>query len=337
MNQRGATGIWIIVVLALIAIGGLWYSQNGAGNMGAGAAAESIVGTWQATDDENVIVRYEDDGSVVDYYAGELMSSNTWSLGGDAQETLTVFDGTEAFIYTIIQVDKEQLVLNYMPRGNTLAYKRLTDEEVFNLSGRVKAIEKGSDLWQVYSDDVSGVTFNYPHNVTLTDSPMRDGGKLRMTVEVTDVDTITEGTLGFDRESVLANKAALESGEYGNGVDSPIQASEKLRKIGDISAQDLIVFGRFEVCNVTFERKLYFFNNNHSVLITLYGPQEDIMQESASYFTVNPENCGEEIIWDFDNQAQTSFYNALAAGTAGPIAQEWYDAFDDIVDTIELR
>lgn len=340
MNQRGSAAIWIIILLVLIASAGYVYLQkDSALPVTEDAATSLIVGTWQSKDDVKSVVVYNNDGSSADVYDGETLGGGTWTVSGvsdgDGQVTLSVLDGTEKFVYTILELDNEQLTLSYMPRGNTLKYKRLTDEEVFNLSGQAKAIEQESDLWQVYSDDASGVSFNYPHNIILTDNPTKDSSSLRIMVEVTAVDTITEGTLGFDRESVLANKAALEGAEYGNGVDSPIQVSETLRKVGNAYAQDLVVFGRFEVCNVTFERKLYFFNNNHSVLITLYGAQEDIMQESDSYFTTNTNNCGEETIWDFDKQE--GFYNSLASGTAGKVAQEWYDAFDKIVDTIQLQ
>jgi len=46
------------------------------------------------------------------------------------------------FKYTVVSLGKDRLELTYLARGNNLRYKRLTDEEVFNLSGRAKAYSK---------------------------------------------------------------------------------------------------------------------------------------------------------------------------------------------------
>jgi len=40
-------------------------------------------------------------------------------------------------------------------------------EKDFNNSGQAKAVENKTDLWQLYSDEVSGLNFKYPHNASL--------------------------------------------------------------------------------------------------------------------------------------------------------------------------
>lgn len=208
-------------------------------------------------------------------------------------------------------------------------------EKEFNESGRAKAIEQESDLWPLYADEASGFSFQYPHGVVVVENPFDAGGALRVTVDVMDVDEMPErGPLSFDAETVAINTAALSRGEYGQPVDNPLPESQRVRALDGANAQDFVVLGRFEVCNVVMERKLYFLNGDTQVIITLHGPQEHIMQEAAQYFTVDPANCGEEIIWVHDMQAD--FYNQLVSGSGGSIAQEWFDTFDQIADTVEV-
>ena len=95
-----------------------------------------------------------------------------------------------------------------------------------------------------------------------------------------------------------------------------------------------MVLGRFEVCNVTFERKLLFYNNNYQIVITSSGPEKDIIDSMPQYFEINSSNCGNEKVWDFDKQAQ--FYQDLVDGKGSDVAQDWFNTFDDIISTIEI-
>ena len=54
---------------------------------------------------------------------------------------------------------------------------------------------------------------------------------------------------------------ALSKGDYGDHIDFALDASQEVRKVGDTYGQDFLVLGRFEICDVQFERKLYFFND----------------------------------------------------------------------------
>lgn len=190
--------------------------------------------------------------------------------------------------------------------------------------------------WSVYSDPALGLTFSYPNSVTLIDDPYEASNQLRLTVEAMAVDQMEEhGPLGFDKATVRANQAALARGAYGQAVDMPLPASQKVRPLGAAHAQDFLVLGRFEVCDVTLERKLYLATDEWQIVITLFGPVQDMMQGSAGYFTVDPANCGEELIWR--HALQKEFYEELISGTAAPAVQEWFDTFDKIADTVELQ
>lgn len=200
----------------------------------------------------------------------------------------------------------------------------------FNKSGRAKAIEGETDLWQFYESEEAGFSLKYPHNVVL------DGkdGNLSLTVEVVKIDDLDYPS--FVKEDVLEDIQSLKDGKYGEkyGHDWPLSISEKVRNLGILNGQDYVVLSRFEICDVTFERRLLFYNNDYRVLITLEEAKSNIVDNLPQYFELNEENCGTEAIWNFDKQDQ--FYKELAAGKSFFTAQEWFDTFDKIVDTIEI-
>ncbi len=340
MNQKGSTGILVIVFLVLLTSVGalLFWQTSSAPVMDDILSRESdatLSGTWQSLDDAQSVVEYSDDGTMRDVYGGVEMSSGTWRLSGDdATDLRAIIDGEE-YRYAILELTDTRLIMSYMPRGNTLRYERVDAEQVFNMSGRAKAIEQESDLWREYSDDRAGFSLKYPGNVEPIWSSAGTQYSLRMMVDVQDTSTFEEfAPLGMDTDTVSKNLVALSNGEYGEGVDVPFNASKRVREVSGIYAQDFMVLARFEVCSVLMERKLYFLHNGQQVIITLYGPQEAILQESPEYFTQDTENCGEEMIWNFNKQED--FYNNLKNGTGARKAQEWYDTFDAIVETLEI-
>jgi len=161
------------------------------------------------------------------------------------------------------------------------------------------------------------------------------GDVLRLTVNVKDIADMPESApLGQGTDRALPNMAALARGEFGNAADFSLKESERVRAVGAVNAQDFVILARFEVCDVTFQRVLRFFRNDRQVTVTLYGPVSTIQEEESQYFTKDARNCGDESIWNFDKQSD--FYTALTTGTAGPIAQEWFDTFDKIAQEIEF-
>lgn len=206
-----------------------------------------------------------------------------------------------------------------------------TDEQEFNDSGRAKAIEDLTDLWMFYEDENAKFNIKYPHDVAF--GKKEDGKQLVLTVKSEPIDTLND-TMGYNAETALKNRAALESGGYGDHVDFALEESQKVKQVGEKNAQDFLVLSRFEVCNVTFERKLYFFNADHQIVITLFADPDAIISTSPEFFTTDTKNCGEEKIWDFEKIP--SFYQTLVDGKGSETTQHWFDVFDEIVETIEF-
>jgi len=201
------------------------------------------------------------------------------------------------------------------------------EEQEFNDSGRAKAIEDETDLWQVY-EDKSGFTVKYPGNVALGDS--KDG--LSLKIESTKINDLN-GTLGYNKETAIKNKQAIENGQVGENVDFPFEDSMSIIELGRTPARDFVVFSRFDVCNVVFERKAYFFKDDYQVVVTLSTPKEQIVKSYPQYFKIDKANCGNEMIWNFDKQKE--FYEKAKKGELG-VASEWLTTFDSIIKTLDI-
>jgi len=200
-------------------------------------------------------------------------------------------------------------------------------DESGNDSGQNEDIDASE--WRIYEDENAGFSLRYPENVSL-DSEI--GGEV-LKIEAEKIDEL-EGTMGFDEITALLNQESLMGGEYGKDVDWPLKESRRVVDAGGVNAQSFMVLSRFEVCDTVFERKLYFFNNNYQIVITLSGPGEEIKSEEPSYFMEDLDNCGGEIVWQVDKQGE--FFENLKKGEMGSSTQRWFDDFDSIVSTIVL-
>lgn len=91
----------------------------------------TIVGTWQAVDDEKSVAMFNADGTTRDIYDGAELSTGNWSVVtmdvGDitGATVLQTTIGDNTYEYMVWQVNETQLVLNYTARGNTLVYTRI--------------------------------------------------------------------------------------------------------------------------------------------------------------------------------------------------------------------
>lgn len=100
---------------------------------------------------------------------------------------------------------------------------------------------------------------------------------------------------------------------------------------------EYIVFSKYDICNVTFERSTAFENKKHQVLIILTANTNTIMEseEMAGYFKENNQNCGSQKAWDL--KKLDGFYNELVAGNACTLAQNWYDTFNSVLELLQIN
>ncbi|MFA5080815.1 MAG: hypothetical protein WC472_04325 [Candidatus Paceibacterota bacterium] len=215
--------------------------------------------------------------------------------------------------------------------GNSNSDKVILNQNQEKTSDENEQTKNETDLWNVYEDKNAGFSIKYPADVAFGET---GGSSLyKLSVESKKIDLL-DGTMGFNKETAIKNLESLKNGNYGENVDWPFEASKNVIKVDTVNAQEFIVFSRFEVCNVTFERKLYFFNNNYQVVVTLTGPKKEIMASLPDYFKIDKDNCGEEKVWNFEKQGQ--LLADLKKSIGSDVALRWFNVFDQIVGTIKF-
>lgn len=203
---------------------------------------------------------------------------------------------------------------------------------VKNEESKQNATNNDNQSKQKYENTNLGISFEYPAQVVLIDentTPSPDQESLK--IETKEIGK-TQNPSDLSPEDETKNIEALAGGNFGLNIDWPLASSKKVRPVGFLFAQDFVVLSRFDVCNVTLERKLLFYYNNQQVIITLYAPVNKLKATMPDYFTTDSTNCSTEKIWNFDQQEK--FYNQLVAGTASPEIQKWYSNFDQISESI---
>lgn len=206
------------------------------------------------------------------------------------------------------------------------------DEQEFNNSGRAKAIEDETDLWQYFETEAARFGLKFPHDVSRHE-PEDEQSDLVLNIGIEAVEGL-EGTMGYDEVTARKNLDLLSKREYGKEVDFPFPLSKKVKNLGSVNAQDFMVFGRFEICDARFERVLYFINNGYQVVINLSAKADKVIAENMGYFRTDKKNCGDEMIWDLDKWEE--FYSTLPESSEDSLTRRWFEVFDDIVDTIEF-
>lgn len=87
-----------------------------------------LPGTWLSQTDGLSSVIFESDGRAFDVYDGEVLESGTWQLVIEETSPTRVQlhrkAGNDTLVYSILRLTSDELALSYLPRGNTLSYRR---------------------------------------------------------------------------------------------------------------------------------------------------------------------------------------------------------------------
>ncbi|MBE3095059.1 MAG: hypothetical protein IMZ52_08515, partial [Actinobacteria bacterium] len=125
-----------------------------------------------------------------------------------------------------------------------------------------------------YYDSDGEFVLGYPDlNVTFSTSPwlVANNESMVLSIRKIKIDNIGGQTLGYDKETALKDESELAGGSFGEEIDFPFEASKKVLQIGDNFVKDFLVFNRFGVCDVTFERELIFYKNGYQFIVNFKG------------------------------------------------------------------
>lgn len=186
----------------------------------------------------------------------------------------------------------------------------------------------------MFQSSEANFAFVYPHDdLTLSSYSNWEGeyGNLSLNVSITALENMERDA----RDAAVSEKEALENGDFGQDIDFSFEPSRKIISIGDVFVKEYMVLEGYDICDTTFERSTIFYNNDCQVQITLLAGSDEIMEGIEQYFTNDDINCPEEKVWTPDGK--TGFYDRLVSGEAAPVAQKWYEAFNDIMYLLQIN
>jgi len=197
---------------------------------------------------------------------------------------------------------------------------------------RVQQEEDEVQSWETYYDDEVGIEVKYPNSVT-TDYGSDE--KYILSIAKNKIEGL-DMPLGFTEENVLKDREALEKGEFYYPFFQPVEASKKVIRINNEKyGKESVTFAMLEVCDVQFARRIIFYNEDYQIILTLTADNDKVISSMPEYFGINENSCGQYSTWKLEKM--DDFYNELINSTASTYVQEWYDTFDDIVSTIEIK
>jgi hypothetical protein len=193
-----------------------------------------------------------------------------------------------------------------------------------------------------YIDEKAGFSLNLPSSVIFAHSEpniiFENSKKLSLSIVKEKIELLNYP--GNNKETALQQQEVLSRGELVKSRGSFIvEDSKKVVKIGNIYAESFVQFRYWEMYNNLFHRKLVFYNNGYQINITLTGPKDIIMDSIPSkYLTKDDGFCSDHnpLCLKLDLDKDEIFYQDLVEGNGPKVAQEWFDTFDEIINTIEI-
>lgn len=186
--------------------------------------------------------------------------------------------------------------------------------------------------WKTYSDPNGEFSFQYPPTVKLK-TDQEGGSNPSLSVLSQDINSIGEAPYGLDQETAIKDKTELANGQFGERTGYDLQESRKVIKLSNTYAKASTQIGQVvDVCGSDYVRRLIFYTANRRVIISLSIPENIVSSALPNYFTKDPSNCGDSLIYD----SKKNLYQALAGKSVGGTVQEWFNTFDKIVNTVKI-
>jgi len=188
--------------------------------------------------------------------------------------------------------------------------------------------------WETYTNTVYGFSFKYPSDTVILEGDATSKTK-SPTIQVTTekIASIGSQTNGFDQETAVKDKAAIEKGDYSTAMGWGVAGSYKKLNITGATGKQFVTLSAFEVCDVQLTRTAVIYTTDSRIILTFkYNDMDKLKANNPSYFKSDKTNCGDVLIWKDSAQ----FYADLVAGKTDSLSQAWYGNFDKTISTLKI-
>jgi hypothetical protein len=145
--------------------------------------------------------------------------------------------------------------------------------------------------------------------------------------------------IGYGSSTFQEDLPLVQQGLYGHSLDFTYPTSRQLFKLDNHYIKAFTVLGRFGTEDVTFEKTAIVYPKpNLRIIIKFYAPEAKIALENPEHFKIVKDKYAEwlnsakpELAWGMD-----TFHAALLQNQTGPLSQDWYHTFPQILSTFKF-
>lgn len=206
----------------------------------------------------------------------------------------------------------------------------------------IKTVNNVSN-WKTYTNENYGFEFKFQENdgfqfkyqdgVTINSAAKANKGEL-LGVEVVKMADIVDGPSGNTKENIYKDKAAIKNGDPTTPFYWGMPESYKIINIPGAVGKEFITLRAFDVCDVQFTKTAFIYKDDYRITLHWEYYGDEVTANNSNYFTLNPENCGEQKIWK--EGGTDTFYKDLIAGKTDSVSQKWAIDFDQIISSIKF-
>lgn len=192
--------------------------------------------------------------------------------------------------------------------------------------------------WKTYTNKNYGFSFSYPKDIVVFEDDSTNTKSISLFISTEKIATIGFQPNGYDYDNAIADKAAIEKGDPTVRVSWPVHGSNKLLNIGGAIGKEFTVLMVYDTTDVGFEKTAVIYHGDDRIIIGLdYNDIDKIVQENLGYFMKDEYGTTNSLVWKNNPDGTQKFYNDLVAGKTGPISQNWYKNFDEIITTLKFN
>jgi hypothetical protein len=236
------------------------------------------------------------------------------------------------FVFNSCVKTGTQDLMDYTESQNDISENSLETDETVSTEDLGSADRLTNDV-MFYNSEVN-FAFIYPQdNLYISSYPLltEDYGDLSLNVSINNIENLQ----GPDKEAAVSERDALDSGDFGADTGFSFEPSRKVTKISETSVKEFLTLGRYDICDVSFDWEILFYNNGYQVQITLSADTQKMIDSLDQYFINDQLNCSGQKVWDLDKQAD--FYDKLLTEQLPGLPSEWYRAFDPIMYLLQIN
>lgn len=182
----------------------------------------------------------------------------------------------------------------------------------------------------------TGVTLKHPEGLALTSPYAKtDAPGLTLWFAAEKVSDLDNSGSPLTRSEAERDQQALQRGEFGENASLAVPGSKKVVALKPgVNIKTYATLSLYENCDVSFLLTAILYNQGRRVALTLSANPAAIIDENPAYFA--RAECGDNRHWDFRRNAADLFYRDLAAGRIGGLAGAWMQAFQTILNNLQV-